>query len=512
MKKHFLKWFTLVELIIVITILAILSSIAFISFKSYTKYARNANRISSLNTLQIWLDTYFLKVNSLPKPYNHAVISLTGSSNIISYQWELWDEISRLIWINETPKDPYNWTFYKYSVNNKQKAYQILTYTESETSYLWNQTYANDILYNRSIKSIWKWVWILLDPSSNEIIKVDKELFWANSNDNFNVVMPNNSIINWKWIEIWWWLEMLSIKNWDFSYKKSCPEWFISVNWNPDLLQPWFCVAKYEMTYKNLNNEPTWALRGWNSYWPFDNPNCTIVNWWSNCTIDDFKSHNWWISSKPWYPITWYTQQEAITACKSIWGHLITDSEWMTLARNIEKVKENWLNWEIWTNIYNGISWYYWWNALWCNSSFSWKNWASSDNSYCHEKRTFKLSNWEEIWDLAWNLWEHVNKANTIDWTNYNTGLTQINSNNTDWWLWTNISDEERKRYWPSYNNLWNNNGVWTIYWVSSVVDNNIFARWWSAVNGTYTWLFAIYLDWDKDFFHDWNLWFRCAY
>lgn len=37
------------------------------------------------------------------------------------------------------------------------------------------------------------------------------------------------------------------------------------------------------------------------------------------------------------------------------------------------------------------------------------------------QRRTLFLSNGQIIWDLAGNVWEHVNGANTIDGSNYAT-------------------------------------------------------------------------------------------
>lgn len=41
-------------------------------------------------------------------------------------------------------------------------------------------------------------------------------------------------------------------------------------------------------------------------------------------------------------PIATITQSGAIAACKSIGAHLITNNEWMTIARNAEQNPNNW--------------------------------------------------------------------------------------------------------------------------------------------------------------------------
>jgi len=64
--------------------------------------------------------------------------------------------------------------------------------------------------------------------------------------------------------------------------------------------------------------------------------------------------------SMPWrLPIADITQLQAISACQSMWAwyHLITNNEWMSIARNIEQQPVNWSSWEVWNwHIYNWVS------------------------------------------------------------------------------------------------------------------------------------------------------------
>ena len=71
MKKHQIKkylGFTLVELIIVITILAILATIAFVSFQNYTTQTRDTNRLTSIKTIEKWLQLTFTTTSTYPIP------------------------------------------------------------------------------------------------------------------------------------------------------------------------------------------------------------------------------------------------------------------------------------------------------------------------------------------------------------------------------------------------------------------------------------------------------------
>jgi len=235
----------------------------------------------------------------------------------------------------------------------------------------------------------------------------------------------------------------------------TCPTWYVLVPWNPTFSTTDFCVAKYEM--KNV----------------------------------------WWVATSqsalnPWVSIT---QSNAITACNNLWPwyHLITNNEWMTIARNIEANSQNWANWVVWSLVSEGW-WLYRWNvnlndSATCGNSIvldwdtPWINCLVGDRN----KRIHILSNGNEIWDLSWNVWEHVNGTNNIfsttwlvidwnvcwstawnSWSSINDGLNSCNFTNTSPTFYS------KSNYWPlwDYNAL---NGVWRIY--SSISTNRLFAR-----------------------------------
>ncbi|MFA7576177.1 MAG: hypothetical protein WCY27_02920, partial [archaeon] len=92
-------------------------------------------------------------------------------------------------------------------------------------------------------------------------------------------------------------------------------------------------------------------------------------------------------------------QTEAITACESIGGHLITNNEWMTLARNIELVPSNWSG----GVVGNGY--------LPRGNSSSSSAMDGFNELSGWTKRTLTLTNGEVIWDLAGNVWEWTNDS-----------------------------------------------------------------------------------------------------
>ena len=291
--------------------------------------------------------------------------------------------------------------------------------------------------------------------------------------------------------------------------RKDCPDWFIWVWWDSQFNQPGFCIAQYEMTYKD------WS-------WTPDSP---IQNstYWNTYTYDSTKEI---VSKKGDYPVVELTISEAIDACTSMWNwyHLITNSEWMAITRSIELTKENWSSWEVWDwFLYNWVSN----NAMWCwagttKSIFpeltrerATKTWMWSNNS-CNDKRQLRLLNWAVIRDLAWNVWEFVNKANTLDGSNYynlpesNTKFSDTDSSSWRDWNYGDISFDERYNYWPiiALNSI---NWVWSVFDLDWASDN-IFERGWSA-DDNYAWIFSLSLRaWDSLWYKAPSVWFRCAY
>jgi hypothetical protein len=290
----------------------------------------------------------------------------------------------------------------------------------------------------------------------------------------------------------------LAIRNWN-TINFICPTWFIAVPWNFEFHSDWFCISQYEMWYTDVLT-----------------PNS---DWWA-ITRNTVKYLAWkTITSKQWlYPIADITQQQAIDACWSMWGwyHLVTNNEWMTIARNIESVPWNWSENLVWNwYLYNWVSnetTQLWCSANWLNTeprANATKTWPWTD-TFCNTKRMNVLSNWQEIRDLSWNVHEHVNKANTSDWINYNIWLTTFawcsptNTYDTDWIC----SIVDMAKYSSTYF-YWNSKWMWGIIY-SSWINDNVFIRWASATDATNAWIYTIRLENTKTKMAS-NIGFRCA-
>ena len=327
-------------------------------------------------------------------------------------------------------------------------------------------------------------------------------VFW---DENVNAINACNNWVSenidgslWKWI---WVPARYFVSDWVYeSYwtwmtlKDSYYEKEVTYNWN-DYVCRWFAVAKYEISF--------WLWEVVDNSW----------DWETYSYLDNWDQ--WNIISEVWNsPITEITQLEAMSECGEIGTHLITNNEWMSIARNIEHQWTNWSNERIWSwYVENGLD-----NKLSGNPGIT--IWCYDDDDIyidptwwetCFLERQLMLSNGYKITDLAWNVWEHVNKWNTIDWTNFNTNsfsTESMCSNNTwwkrKWWYGTDsfnywtcmfISPYTKEWYWPKWN--YNaDNWMWRIYATNTEDRDNIFIRWGGNTNAAYAGIYSLYLDW----------------
>jgi prepilin-type N-terminal cleavage/methylation domain-containing protein len=115
----------------------------------------------------------------------------------------------------------------------------------------------------------------------------------------------------------------------------------------------------------------------------------------------------------PWVSIT---QTAAITACSALGSkyHLITNEEWMTIARNVEQVAGNWTtstvgSGELYSGHNDSIP-----NVTLAASIDDNLGYTGTSNSApSNQRRTLTLSNGGVIWDMAGNAWEWVDDSIT---------------------------------------------------------------------------------------------------
>lgn len=173
------------------------------------------------------------------------------------------------------------------------------------------------------------------------------------------------------------------------SLSLGCPDGFVEVPGSGTYNTSSFCVMKYEA--KNVNGTPTSQATG-----------------------------------TPWVSIS---QTTAITTAQTTCSgcHLLTEAEWMTIAMNVLSVPENWTGGSVGSGTFprgnsNGSS------ALAATTDLTGVN-----------KRALRLTNGEEIWDIAGNVWEWTQSSMTggqpgltgqsaYGWSDYNSSSLQWNA------------------------------------------------------------------------------------
>lgn len=239
---------------------------------------------------------------------------------------------------------------------------------------------------------------------------------------------------------------------------KKCPDGYIKVS---D-----FCVMKYDAKCTNTsqlcvtaegvykNNEPGCACQG------------------------SFKV----ISAPTGAPITFIpeddgTEVSAKAYCQNIGAHLMTNPEWMAVARDVENVPANWCNRDgtgcgnppgtsgkILANGHN-------------DGSPSRALEAGSDNDPTFgtqpfpQKRTLTLSNGEVIWDFAGNVWQWVD----IQVPRRDEPRTRIPGLGNARWTWTEFPNMPYDAsYMPADPKLDSGSGVGRIFHFNSIGDTDL--------------------------------------
>jgi len=195
-----------------------------------------------------------------------------------------------------------------------------------------------------------------------------------------------------------------------------CPTGFIPVPgnhlYNTVQGKGGFCVAKYEMKVDENNDGAG------DTNLDCKNPGNNV---WKNSTEScGYNLGNRVLVSSPeGYPLTNISFTTAIAACESIGGHLITNNEWVTLARNIEMVPSNWSGGIVGVGKIKGGNT----GMVDINNSYN-----GSDPDYGTNRNSLSsltLTNGEIIWDLSGNVWEWTN--NIIQIKDQPDGIYDVN-------------------------------------------------------------------------------------
>ena len=141
----------------------------------------------------------------------------------------------------------------------------------------------------------------------------------------------------------------------------------------------------------------------YSSYGTWDNAKATCGYTLSGRTI---------VSSASGYPLVDINQTDSQLACTSIGGHLITNEEWMTIARNIEIVSSNWSSSIVGTGyIYSGHNDGTPNAALAADTNDSNGYYLTGQIIGDNQRRTLTLTNGQVIWDLVGNVYDWTDRT-----------------------------------------------------------------------------------------------------
>jgi len=316
-----------------------------------------------------------------------------------------------------------------------------------------------------------------------------------------------------------------------------CPKGFILVPGDPSYKTDDFCVMKYEAKC-DINNDgigdkgqQDMSFTGWDN------------------AVDPCKGNGRVIVSSPkGWPIVRIPQSDttgnsAKSYCKNQGWHLITNSEWMTIARNIEKNPDNWCmdnsggkcgknnggimltrgHSQAADELIDGPL-----EASEYDNKACFSTVAKDSNNNCGdpqtEKRTHTISNGQIIWDFAGNVWEWedmtVNEKDLPtawngkvirpggSWSDYSKVL-----NKTDWYL-KDTGVFSYDDFGPLDKTLNSVNGIGRMFHNSNPgkLTQNIFGviRGGGWPNGANSGIYAAALNREPTYYHT-DLGFRCA-
>jgi hypothetical protein len=267
-------------------------------------------------------------------------------------------------------------------------------------------------------------------------------------------------------------------------FSLSCPTGYVAVEGNPlyntEYTNGGFCVMKYEA--KLLSGT------GHNN----TSPTCSTGT-------EDYTSITTQVTStSSGTPLVEINMCAAKQACVNSGGHLITNDEWMTIVRNIEQVPENWSGGSVGSGY------------LPRGNSDGSAALDGTDFLTGVNKRTLILTNGEEIWDLAGNVWQWTN--NVINYSpppRYLDNGTEVTDTTNRWY---DYSPNGGAGYYIDPNNLGSfplekkdlylldesynaNNGVGRIYLLGSATTNRGFLRGGYWIRGAYAGVLTLVLS-----------------
>ncbi len=187
-----IKWFSLVELLVVITILAIISVVAYTNFGGSTDKAKNSKRLSDVTSIETALQTFYQEKNYYPMPssswsdnvwwYSSWASEWARASNTFNSikNWNQIDSITQAYW----------W-WIVYNTNHKN----IIWAKWVMDSNVLGKQYLSQELFDPALKDVKVWTgtfkdywigkyvyWVYAKPVTSSIVTTPTEISSWNTN------------------------------------------------------------------------------------------------------------------------------------------------------------------------------------------------------------------------------------------------------------------------------------------------------------------------------------------
>lgn len=266
-----------------------------------------------------------------------------------------------------------------------------------------------------------------------------------------------------------------------------CPTGYIAVPGSATFETNDFCVMKYEAKCAKVSSpdtgetSPVTALTG-----TYDNSvSASACSGTYNPLTGAYTGTYVPVSTMSGYAIGNITQATAKTYCQNIGAHLITNAEWMTIARSIEQVPSNWFSGVVGTD-YISIGNYNATTAMDGNSTY-----GSAGSTHIY-KRNLTLLSGEVIKDFSGNVAEWVDDTCTSG-----SGIGKYFYGGSSYYDWSDatpnlVADYERGASGPS-NALWGiSQGLGTY---KPCTTGNPFLRGGSVADGGHSGIFGLQLN-----------------
>ncbi|MDD2909405.1 MAG: SUMF1/EgtB/PvdO family nonheme iron enzyme [Candidatus Pacebacteria bacterium] len=217
------------------------------------------------------------------------------------------------------------------------------------------------------------------------------------------------------------------------------------------------------------------------------------------------------VGSIPWVSID---QKQAKAECEKIGAHLITNAEWMAIARDIEQVKSNWTGGSVGSGMIKR-------GNVGITDAGSYEGATDPEAGVTNDLAKLTLSNGKQIYHFSGNVWEWVDETRTNAEL-----LANFNSQSSNWYEYngTIVADFSKAIILPysmagpkaAHNSA---NGVGKIYvdtdasWSNNTpYDNTIhaFLRGGGWISGANAGVFALLFGLSPTYTNT-NLGFRCA-